>query len=496
MEILDAIDSTLEPMAASIGFPLDQIKYVICMMLSIPVGFMWSALPSATVKHIAGIITGIAFLVFCLGPTAWLHSLVSSLVAYLLVTILPSSISHKAVFLFAFVYLSTAHIYRMATDYMGWTLDFTGAQMVITLKLVSFAFNLHDAKVVPLVPTMTTEERRDPKLGAKKMTQIETVEKLNKDRAAFALKYKPDLLAFLGYIYFPVTLLAGPVCEFVEYRSAADGTMFDRCPNKRVPSRFLPVLKVFAQSLIMMGLVTCAGLFPLSKLRTEEFLHDWSQLHKWGFLYVSMTLIRCRYYFGWMLAEAACIASGIGFNGFGEGGKLLWDRMQNVSVLLVELPENGRSVSIGWNSRVALWLRRYVYLRVGGKPGQPNWVSTLAAFAVSAFWHGFYPGYYIAFVSGTLFVEAAKALRRDLGPIFAPGARFAALAPLYSVASTVAALWVFTYICGAFQLLDFMDSLRLMKSLYFVPHFASVAAIVLLSMLRSTLQRWYPPVKK
>lgn len=67
------------------------------------------------------------------------------------------------------------------------------------------------------------------------------------------------------------------------------------------------------------------------------------------------------------------------------------NRMTNVQVRPVELPENARSVSSAWNSSTAVWLKRYVYTRVN-RPGQASQAGTYATFAVSAFWHGFYPG--------------------------------------------------------------------------------------------------------
>ena len=32
----------------------------------------------------------------------------------------------------------------MYTDYMGWTMDFTGPQMLLTIKLTTFAFDYVD----------------------------------------------------------------------------------------------------------------------------------------------------------------------------------------------------------------------------------------------------------------------------------------------------------------------------------------------------------------
>jgi lysophospholipid acyltransferase len=119
-----------------------------------PLSIVWRKLPSTTLKHVYGIVVGLALLVFCLGPIAWCHSMITSLVTYAAVKILRPAMALRFVFIFAFVYMSASHIYRTLTDYMGWSLDFTGSQMIITLKLISFAFNLNDANVKVLVPRL------------------------------------------------------------------------------------------------------------------------------------------------------------------------------------------------------------------------------------------------------------------------------------------------------------------------------------------------------
>ena len=55
-----------------------------------------------------------------------------------------------------------------------------------------------------------------------------------------------------------------------------------------------------------------------------------------------------------------------------------------------------------WNILTAKWLRHTVYDRA------PLWIRTWAVFSISAFWHGFYPGYYILFLTGALATEAAR----------------------------------------------------------------------------------------
>lgn len=63
-----------------------------------------------------------------------------------------------------------------------------------------------------------------------------------------------------------------------------------------------------------------------------------------------------------------------------------------------------------WNSTVQIWLKKYVYLRIFSEEElkRKQTVAQLATNAISAFWHGFYPGYYITFFLWTLLMHIAK----------------------------------------------------------------------------------------
>lgn len=68
----------------------------------------------------------------------------------------------------------------------------------------------------------------------------------------------------------------------------------------------------------------------------------------------------------------------------------------------MDLKTNPKDKIDKWNISVQTWLRRYVYLRVYTEkemkenPKKAN-KAQMITFGVSAFWHGFYPSYYIAF---------------------------------------------------------------------------------------------------
>jgi lysophospholipid acyltransferase len=111
----------------------------------------------------------------------------------------------------------------------------------------------------------------------------------------------------------------------------------------------------------------------------------------------------------WTLAEGACILSGIGYNGFDTTtGKVFWNRLENIDPWKLETAQNSYAYLGNWNKNTNHWLRNYVYLRVTPKGKKPGFRSSMATFTTSAFWHGFYPGYYFAFVLGSFVQTVAK----------------------------------------------------------------------------------------
>ena len=61
-----------------------------------------------------------------------------------------------------------------------------------------------------------------------------------------------------------------------------------------------------------------------------------------------------------------------------------------------------------WNMTTTMWLRYVVYERLH---------STLGVFALSAFWHGYYPGYYLTFIGGAFFIHTARLVSELRQPV-------------------------------------------------------------------------------
>ena len=115
------------------------------------------------------------------------------------------------------------------------------------------------------------------------------------------------------------------------------------------------------------------------------------------YLTLATTLERCKYYHAWILADAVCKMSGLGY----DRSKKTWNLVSNVDAFAFEIGLNLKESLDFWNIGTMKWLRHVVYER------SPPHLRTGLVYMVSAFWHGFYPGYYITFFSGALFTFAA-----------------------------------------------------------------------------------------
>lgn len=297
-------------------------------------------------------------------------------------------------FVFQMGLLSVNQISRQFLNDPG-VIDVTGAQMVLVMKLTAFAWNVADGK-----------------LPEKDLSDYQ------KERA---LKQLPPLLDFAGYVLFFPALFAGPAFDYVDYRRWIDATMFEVPegvdPSKRPRTRKqrkIPRSGTPAAWKAASGAVWVFVFLKLSANFYPEFLTG-DEYMKYGFirrvfiLHMLGFTTRTKYYGVWALTEGACILSGLGYKSVDPvTGKVSWDRLRNVSPWGVESAQNTRAYLGNWNINTNNWLRNYMYLRVTPRGKKPGFRASMATFVTSAFWHGFYPGYYLSFVLASFVQTVAK----------------------------------------------------------------------------------------
>jgi lysophospholipid acyltransferase len=299
-------------------------------------------------------------------------------------------------FIFLMGHLSLNQLARQFVNDPG-VVDITGAQMVLVMKLTSFCWNVADGR-------LPDEELSD--------AQKESV-----------IKQLPSLLDFAGYVLFFPSLFAGPAFDYVDYKRWIETTMFEvpegvdpakRAPTRKkrkIPRSGTPAAwKAAAGGVWIILFLRLSGsfypdLFTGDQYMTYGFARRVFMLHMLGFT------TRLKYYGVWSLTEGACILSGLGYKGVDPvTGKVSWDRLRNVSPWGVESAQNTRAYLGNWNINTNNWLRNYIYLRVTPKGKKPGFRASMATFVTSAFWHGFYPGYYLTFVLASFVQTVAKSL--------------------------------------------------------------------------------------
>jgi lysophospholipid acyltransferase len=460
MEAIDGAFVALHEMMGG-GIPLDQLKFLICQLSVIPLGVLVTMTPPSwtDARHWICIVISIFLMTVSINEWCFLHSLFTSSVAYVMVWLLPRESSPLCVFVFAMGYMSVSHIYRMWTDWGGWHIDFTAAQMIVTLKLISFAFCCADGS------------RQDH------------TQKLSKYQLEHRITRFPLPLEFFAYIYFFPSFLCGPPIEFSDYLKWADYSMF---PEKKVPRTFLPAIKQMFLSFLFLIPVFISLNYPPSLLFSEEFA-ALNFFVRMGVAVLLLSIFRCKYYMLWWLAEAGYIACGFAYTSE-KNGEIDWTRTKNVYPLLCEFGGNVQTRTRGWNIKVSDWLKYYVYLRVlpSDSKGIPMYV-TLATYGVSAIWHGFYPGYYLFFLTFAIMDQLGRLIKDHIRPHFLP--EDSIQKKFYDAVCVILVSAMANYIGLSFVILDVAACFTWWADQFFWGHILTFGSFVTLLVYAKTLPR-------
>lgn len=159
-----------------------------------------------------------------------------------------------------------------------------------------------------------------------------------------------------------------------------------------------------------------------------------------------------------------------------------------MDIVTIETSTSLRELLIAWNKSTQTWLRTVSYERVRRH-------RTQLTFILSAMWHGFYPGYYLTFGTGTLFTLAARAVRRSVRPLF-QGSR--EKQKFYDLITCLATRMAVAYMVFPFLLLDFQSSIRVYRHFGFVGHLLCLLAMYVLPRVlppppRSPPRGWTSP---
>ena len=454
---------TMAALSDTLGFPPDQLKIILVLFGAFPLGLLHTSLPGRHARHAFSAIAGVIMAQFVYG-TVWAHTLVCALAAYALMWADPRR-APRRVFVMLMAYLSIGHILRMREDSMEYKLDITGPLMLLTIKLSSLAYNVADGLALG---GAASDTKVHPKVLAR--------------RAAVALPALPSLLEFFGFVYCFGTFFVGPAFEMREYLDATARTYLggDVLPAHRLG----PVARKLGLGALFLALFALISPgFDASTLATAERLAvPWPS--RFAHMLACVYITRWRYYAGWYLAEASCVFMGFGFVRQQTGREAVkkeeeqaaepcWDGVCNVRWEKVDWPESVKSLVDNWNMCTQQWLAHYVYARTGN--------SLLITYGTSAFWHGFYPGYYLFFLCMPLLTKVNRLCYRRVSPRFV---RSDGTYPVwFNIACAISTSFVLNWLVTPFFVLSLDASIAQWSSYYYGGHIVLVIALLAIPML-------------
>ncbi|KAI0382655.1 MBOAT family protein [Hypomontagnella monticulosa] len=443
--MLPYINIPFEWLSGVVGASPDELKLIFSFLLSYPLAGLLKRVPDARpeYKNLFIIGGGLFYLVGLYSLWTGIRTLfIASAGTYALAHYLRTSPYMPWIaFFFLMGHMAVNQLTRQFADNPA-EIDITGAQMVLVMKLSAFAWNVADG-------TLPDDQLSD----------------FQKNRRIVKL---PSLLDYAGYVLFFPSLMTGPAFDYNEYRGWVDCTMFDVPVNidpakkpptrkkRRIPRSGTPAMWKLAGGLTWVWVfLNLSKWYNVDALLNDEagasgFLRRVFIMHMVGFT------TRAKYYGVWSMAEGSCILAGLGYNGVDPvTGKVSWNRLQNINPWGVELAQNSRAYLENWNMNTNKWLRYYIYLRVTPRNKKPGFRASMATFVTSAFWHGFYPGYYLTFVLASFVQTAAKNYRRIVRPFFLDPATQKPLPTkkYYDIASWFATQATFSFVVAPFVIL-------------------------------------------
>ncbi|KAK7471090.1 Lysophospholipid acyltransferase [Stygiomarasmius scandens] len=476
------MDALFVPLADAVGASVDQIKLIACLLVAYPLGSIFVRIPSdkPTLKHLFNLAVSLFFFF----PMLKMYSAFFQLLADVLVTYYVAKLSWSPkmpwiLFVFTLGHLMVNHIIRALFALSYETMEVTGPQMVLVMKLTTFAWNVVDGR--------------------------RPAEDLDKWQSAKAVREYPSLLEFLGYCFYFPGVLVGPYLEYADYHDVVHETVFKQQKLKGHSGRNIPDgRKRVGYRKMIMGLIYL-GVFVLfgGKYNYSCLIAPWFMqkplLHRIALTQLFGTLERTKYYAIWTLTEGASIVTGYGFTGMSPSGKSTWNGAANVNPTLIEFPSNFKVLLDSWNMKANVWLRECVYKRVTPKGKKPGFKSSMMTFGTSAFWHGTAVGYYLTFLMGGFITTVARLARANIRPIFlnAPDQPPSFAKRLYDITGTIVSLLILNYVAAPFMLLTWKDSIQGWANLAWYGHAAVFGGLVFFyAGGAKILRQFHPQVSK
>jgi len=335
--------------------------------------------------------------------------------------------------------------------------------MILTLKLVGLAFEVHDSD-------------KEKKEAAAQMEMDENLGGRD-DQKKNQFSSVPTLEDQFHYGFNHVGLITGPYYRFSTWR----GITNDSWNPAVVPRPGLCSSAAWARAArvpaYVMAFLISGYLFPMSNAGNAEWHSEHGVFYKILYMVPIFFNFRMRIYAGFTLSEVSCIMAGLGAYpasskprpgqgptitpvNYSEGEEVNFETVHNIDEWGSDFVPSMREALRCWNMTVQHWLVLVVYKRFPVKS-----LRTTMVMVVSSVWHGVHPGYYLGLGSVPLCLAVEDLWRAKIRARLGEDAQY-----WYDwVAWCVRMRW-FDYLGMAFLLLRIDTIMMYWTSVFFVGH--------------------------
>jgi lysophospholipid acyltransferase len=459
--------NVFETVGGALGLNIIFATFLSLQISNLLVAAIFKQVRSPDVRKLISLVVGITWCLILYDKVNTLILLVLSTKIYYVCKL--RLLSPAYVTILAIIILSYFHISRMMTDYLSWTLDITGPLMLMTAKLTAFSFDLDDGRRFKKAESLSS----DPHVAEQRMKSC--------------VAECPSLFEYYAFAFDFIGIISGPIFGLREYLDF----IYLRNDFAGIGNvHFVKViLERFSYAVVLGGLFSLVGTIPALSFEyyySKEYVES-GFFWRLFMVHLITTAHRLKYYFAWYTADVAGLIAGIGYN---PTNRDKFSRSQNAIFSRVEFANSQAEAMSKWNISISNWLRCNIYLRareggvpsiLKGKIGERQFATILTRF-VSAFWHGFYPGYYLAFLSTVFQFEADSVARKYIKPLFM---KADATKPhwFYTLFGKLHTAYCLQTYGAAFLVLSASASIHIWSSLYYGIHILNIGEIILIPIV-------------
>lgn len=357
----------MESISKTTGIPIDDLKCFLCILVQIPLSFLYRLLPTKTpqdllVRKVYGVVVALASNFYCFGFWGNIVFLACMFLNYYLLSL--QCTNAKRTLIISFVTFSAqcvANIIRLIVDYRGNSNNISLVFMILTPRMIYFNWTC---------------------CGLFEKDEVKRI---------------PSVLDYFFYVYNFIGGQIGPVYTYEEY----DHFIKQTYPETKV--NFAELKDAVLNIIIGFGIFMLGSKYYDFDLLEKPEFREYNIFFQIGIILVEAVLIRARFATAWKIESLQVIAANIR-----DSESNYQDHIHTINWPNIELENSFKIRTENWNMSIQKWLKNCFYLK-----GQEVFKMTpknasLMTFIVSAFWHGFYPTYYICFFIWNLLSEAEK----------------------------------------------------------------------------------------